>query len=525
MEDRAIRARAGNLTAALVAVAFLELLLNRLATRLFLPRSTLVGEGFGSPVARVLADSGPFLFHLTGVLAFAILIAACVGLLRRGELFPRTMRLAVVVIGLAFCALGAFAVLAGRIQAQFFVWLEISFAFMSLLVAAALLGNGTRARVKLGVALFALPGTLHVLSIVAERFGWLHASGALDVTRAGEVVLLAASAAAPLLLFPRSGGERAWRVPLAAAAVAALLFTLVLATRYDLVQATGLYGLRLEIPHLDSPLGAGYVLALFGWVFAAVQLLSDRGGMRLAGYGLLLLGIAGYQLASPVELGLSLVGLLALSVGQLRAGSASAPRGVPVGRAEWRAYVGRLATALGDGSGPEDAPPEAVVVEDGDLEVSRIRAHRRGQPLAMRLVRRRSVLVELDVTIGQAGRGGPDASIERHRSWLARSPAERVRLPRSKTGDDVFDRRFSVHGQAPLADSELRRRLARNQGDGVVSVWRGAAARYVVSSTASAEEALPPFFGNVDGEPAVTSVVDVVDTLADLLDASSPASA
>jgi hypothetical protein len=163
-------------------------------------------------------------------------------------------------------------------------------------------------------------------------------------------------------------------------------------------------------------------------------------------------------------------------------------------------------------------------VEEGDLEVSRIRAHRHGQPIAIRLMRRRAALVELDATIGQPGHGGPDASVERHRSWLARSPAERVRLPRAKTGDATFDRKFSVHGQAPLSNSELRRRLARHQGDGVVSVWHGSAARYFLSSP-TPEEAPPPFQGKIDDDTAVSSVVDIVEVLFDLVDASAPASA
>src|SRR5262249_31236932 len=97
-EERVTGTPAGNLTAALVTVAFLELLLNRLATRLFLPGSSIAGERLGSPAARVLIDTGPFLFHLTGVLAFLVLLAAFAGLLRRGELFPRTTRVAVTII-------------------------------------------------------------------------------------------------------------------------------------------------------------------------------------------------------------------------------------------------------------------------------------------------------------------------------------------------------------------------------------------------------------------------------------------
>jgi len=78
-----------NLTAALVLVAAMELVVNRLANRLFLPRSLVTGASAGATVlARAVSDSGPFLFHLTGVLAVLIFAMALGGLLRRRELFP-----------------------------------------------------------------------------------------------------------------------------------------------------------------------------------------------------------------------------------------------------------------------------------------------------------------------------------------------------------------------------------------------------------------------------------------------------
>jgi hypothetical protein len=521
MRTAATRARSGNLTAALVAFAFLELLLNRLANRLFLPQSTLSGGAASTPAAHLLSASGPLLFHLTGVLALLVLVAAMVGLLYRGELFPRPMRFTVGVIGLVFWVLAARAVLFGMIPARFFLHLQTSFAFLSLLIATAMLSTATQRRVKVGVGLFALPGVLHVLAQVGDRMGWLTgANGMVWLSRAAELTLLAATLAAPFLLPPRPARERPWRRALTAASLLTVALIVGFLTRYDLFQAALLYGLRLELPRLGSALGVAYVLAFFAWVYAAVQLLVDKGGMRLSGYGLLLLAIAGYQAASPVELSLSLLGLLALSVGELRAAPYGDPRRPLIGAAEWRAFVGRLATAAGDGSGPDDTPPEALVVEEGELEISRLHAYRRGFPVGMRLLRRRGALVELEATVGEAAHGGPDASIERHRSWLGRSPDKRVRLPRVKTGDVTFDQRFSVHGQAPL-DAELRRRLLRQQGDGIVSLWRGTAAAYHLAAPATADDGPPPFAGKIEGAEPVSAVVEVLDALADLVEASA----
>jgi hypothetical protein len=520
MSTASTRVRPGNLTASLAAFAFLELLLNRLANRLFLPQAAISGESGGSPAVRALAESGPMLFYLTGVLGLMVLLAACVGLMRRGELFPRAMRVSVSVIGLAFWTLAAHAVVFGGLPIRMSLYLEACFGFLSLLLATALLGARLKGRVRAGVLLFVLPGALHVIAHVGDRMGWFAGTAtAALIARAGELALLAACLAAPVLLPPRPAAERPWRAALATSATLTALLVVTLVWRYDLLQAALQYGVHLDLPRLGSPLGLAYVAAFATWVYATVQLFFDKGGMRLAGYGLLLLAIAGFQPTAPLELTLALVGLLALSVGELRAapyGETDQPR---VGNAEWRAFIGRLATKAGDGTSPDDARSEAVVVEEGELEVSRIRAHRRGLPVAMRLLRRGGALVELEATVGEAPQGGPDASIERHRSWLARGPELRARLPRVRTGDESFDVKLSVHGQAPLGDPSLRGRLLREAAAGVVSLWRGTAARYRVAG-ASRLDGPPPFRGDVDGDVPVGTIVAVLDTLADLVEAS-----
>ena len=199
--------------------------------------------------------------------------------------------------------------------------------------------------------------------------------------------------------------------------------------------------------------------------------------MRLAGYGLVLLALGGYEQASPVELCLSVLGLrrggrrraarAAVRRPQRPARSAS-PSGAP--------SSGRLAAGVGDGTGPEGTRPEAVVVAEGELEVSRIQTHRRGQPVTIKLMRRRGTPVELEASYGNAGHAAADASIERHRRWLARSPEHKLKLPRMKTGDPSFDQKFSVHGDgaargrgapAPPGAAAGRRRahdLARHRG-------------------------------------------------------------
>jgi hypothetical protein len=521
MSTAASRVRPGNLTASLVAFAFLELVLNRLANRLFLPHSTLIGASGGSAAARAVASSGPLLFHLTSVLGLIVLLAALVGLLRRGELFPRPMRISVTVIGISFWMLAANAVVFGGLSARLALYLEASFGFLSVLLAAALLGAPLRGRVKAGVLLFVLPGAFHVMAHVGDRMGWFAATSSAEiVARVGEVMLLVACVGAPFLLSPRPASERPWRAALVASAFLTGALVVALVVSFDLLQATFLYGVRLDVPRVGSLLGLAYVAAFAGWTYATTQLLLDKGGMRLAGYGLLLLAIAGYQPSTPLEVELALLGLLALSVGELRAVPYGDPGRPRIDNAAWRAFIGRLATGAGDGTSPDDARSEAVFVEEGELEVTRIRAHRRGLPVAMRLMRRRGALVELEATVGDTPRAGPDASIERHRSWLSRGPDQRVRLPRTKTGDETFDGKLSVHGRAPLGEAALRGRVGRAAAAGVVSLWLGAAARYHVSGP-SRLDGPSPFRGEVDGEAPVGTIVAVLDTLADLVEASA----
>ena len=532
------RARSGNLTALLVVVAVLEFVINRLAGRLFFPRPALTSGGSGSNTTHAVSVAGPFLFQLTAFLALAVMVAAFAGLFRRGELYPRAMRFSTIVIALIFAAISGWAMVSGHILPQHFLYLEICFAFLAVLTAVAFALAKAPARLKVGVATFALPGALHALGVVfaSLRGGEGHglaaavrrglSQGGPALVRAGEIALLLAGMLAPLLLPPRPFRERRWQVPMGVAAALTAGFVFALVGRFDLMQASALYGLRLELPPLASAEGVAHVFAFFGWMFATIELIADRGGMRLVGYGLVLLALGGYEQASPVELCLSVLGLVAIAVGGLRAlpyTDKSVPR---VGADEWRAFVKRLAEGVGDGTDPKDTRPDAVIVAEGELEVSRIQTYRRGQPVTIKLLRKRGTPVELDASYGNAGHAAADASIERHRRWLARSPEQKLKLPRVKTGDPSFDQKFSVHGAAPLADAELRRRLERQQGDGVLTIWKGSAARYryQLSHPGNGGEPAPAAFaGQVEGAAPVQSIVEIVDMLADIVDASMPA--
>jgi hypothetical protein len=524
MESAMRRPGVFNLTAALAVVAVLELFVNRLFGRLFMPGAISSGRsGFNS--GRALEASGSFLFQLTAVLALAVLVAAFWGLLRRGELYPRAVRFSVVIITLFFTVFAAHALVRGQMPPRHFLFLEIGFAFLAILTVFALSGSRVPLRVKVGVALFALPGILRAFAIVLSGRG--AGSGgaryAVLLAGAGEGALVLAAIVAPFTLVPRPWKQRRWLLPLAISAALTTVLVVAIAWRFDLVHESALYALRIDLPRLASLTGVGHVLAFAGWSFAAVELIRHKGGLRLAAYGLILLALGGYETGSPVELSLSLLGLVALALGELRAAPGKETSQPRVATPEWRAFVGRLLTAATDNTAPDNSRPEAVWVDDGDIEIDRIRTHRRGYPLLIKLRRRRGVAIELDAVVGTPKHDQPDASVERHRRWLARSPEHRLKLVRSRTGDDTFDRKFSVHGQAPLADEQLRHRIARQQGDGVITIWNATAARYHLLLPNADVETLPVFAGKVEGAAPVDTIVDIVDTLVDLVEAA-PAS-
>jgi hypothetical protein len=525
------RARAGNLTAALALVALLELLLNRLANRLFLPRALVAGVGGSSLGARLLGQAGPFLFHLTSVLALLLFVAAFAGLLRRRELYPRALRFTTTIVAAVFAAPAGLAILIGAQQPPFlFHAATISYGFLTLLTLAAFLGTRAGWRAKIGVGLFTLPGILHVAALVLERLGWGAGGFVGNLAWWGESCLLLAAASAPLTLPPAPVRDRAWIVPGALAAGLTAIFAVALGSHHDLLQAAALFGLRLEVPELTTVMGVAYVVATFGWTLAATQLLAESGGARLAGYGVVLIAIAGHEIGATPELTVALLGVMALAVGELRAsaGADGAEAGGSVRATDWRTYVGRVATAATDGSGPPGTPPEAVVVDDDEMEVSRVRGHRRGRPVSLRFLRRRGQVVEFEISVGEPGHQEPQATIERRRGWLARAQAPRAPLPPSKTGDPAFDQEFSVRGQAPLSSEALRQQVMR-QGAGVLSLWRGGAARYQAyrNGRSDGEPIDPPFTPAFGAAPPVNAhtdqVVAMLDTLIDLVETGAAA--
>jgi len=508
----------GNLTAALVVVAALEMVVNR-----------LLGHLFATPTCQSVASclalrAGPFLLYLTGVLALIVLGGGIVGHLLRGELFPRGMRITIGALSMVFLILLAASLLAGQAPARYETHLQTSFGVVTAMVALAFLtststARGPRPRARIGLTLFVLPPLLHVASFVASRAGWWRGwwLSADALSLAGETALLLAAVSSPALLLPV---PRAWSrlaPALALAAGVGTFFFVASVGRPDLIQAIGLYSVHLELPRGSSLLGVAYTAALVGYTVTLVSLLLTPGPARLSGLGLALLGLGGYQTASPVELALTLAGIVTLATGLSRMEPAA--RAPALSADGWRSLMESIAARVS--STPVGVGAGVVEISGGEepgSDTATVRATRGGRPVELVVRRNQGVVETLAVLVGVRPDGAPDATIEAHETWLSRPPAERPSAPRHKTGDLAFDRKWGVYGKATLADSALRRRWLRHMS-GTVRLWSGSAAENLVT-TARADGASSGF---APAATALLAVADVVDALGTLLETEEPA--
>ena len=505
----------GNLTAALVVVAALEMTVNR-----------LLGHLFATPTCQSILGclalrAGPFLLYLTGVLALIVVGGGIVGHLLRGELFPRGMRITIGALSMVFLILLAASLLSGQAPARYETHLQTSFGFVTAMVTLAFLtSRSARPRGRIGLTLLVLPPLLHVASFVASRAGWWRTSWASPDTLSltGEIVLLLAAITSPALLLPSPLGWGRLAPALALAAGVGTFFFVASVGRPDLVQAIGLYSVHLELPRASSLLGLAYTAALVGYTVTLVSLLLTPGPARLSGLGLALLGLGGYQTASPVELALTLGGIVTLATGlsrstpTTRSPAALSPDG-------WRSLLESIAARVS--SAPVGIGPDLVEITGSDVpgtDTATVRATRGGRPVELVVRRNQGVVEALAILIGMRPDGPPDATIEAHETWLSRPPAERPSASRHKTGDLAFDRKWGVYGKATLADAALRRRWLRHM-NGTVRLWLGSAAENEVT-TARADGANSGF---APAATALLAVTDVVDALGALLETEEPA--
>jgi hypothetical protein len=299
-----------NLTALLALAALADLVLFRVASRILLPSHD------GTRTERWLMAAGLFAANFASILGLVLVVIALIAALGGNRIFPRGMRITVSTIGLFFCVLAAMGML-WNLAPQLAVHLRVSHAFLTLFLAVGIWAGRNRWRFKVGTTLFALPIVIQAFVIFAMRMDWSHvASG--QMARLAHATSLTALLTAPLFLTTAPWS----RLRVLGATTAGLLlaagFAAALVLRFDLTQAALYYGLHIELGGIASTaerIYAGALVAAYASLGAGIAAnLLGGGRSRLVGWGLLLIGVAGAEIASPKAALFTLCGLLALVV-------------------------------------------------------------------------------------------------------------------------------------------------------------------------------------------------------------------
>lgn len=477
----------------LVAVLCIALALDLALRRLLWP---LVRSDLLLP-AGALRDGLDFgaLFAANAATVLAIPMA-CWGLGRLLVLrtvIPRGAKAAVGALAVAFMPLLTLA--AWRpLPSVLGIYLHASFTCLFVLVMLGGLVLRGNLRARLGMLTLALPSALNLPWVIAEINGG-HGHGALISSSAralglgAEMAALAAAFASVALLLPRRPRVL---VPSLAAGVLVAAAAWICTHDWELGRHLASSGLGFDLPL--RPVGVAlYLAALGAWIFTSTSLVSTPGPPRLRGYGLLLIGLAGFRLDAPAQYASAMVGMLCLVESIAReAPSATATL------AEWGALVRRIALVLGS--------PEVEMAGLAGYETARVRAIRDGVPIEIALGREAGTLACAELAIGHAPseEAPPIALARRGAPKLGRTRGDEV-----ATGDRSFDEAFRIFDARQLTDrdrvldDDLRPRLVHSI-DGWLAVWPSAGVRYRTRNVA------------LLGDPVKDQLPALVDLLFDL---------
>jgi hypothetical protein len=303
-----------NLTALLALSALLELVFYRVVSAIFLP-----GQN-GTPAEQWAASAALFVSNFSGILALLLTVVGLGHALRSDQIFPRSMRITVSTVGIFFAGLAGLGVL-WMLAPRYHVHMRISHGFLVFFLALGVWHGARPWRSKLAITLFAIPIVLQAAALFAHRMTWSRLDPA-QLVRVGHAIALAAMTATPVLVAPWPWRKARMAVTVATGTIVAAALAAATVLRFDLMQAVAYYGLHIDLTGLGSSaerLYAGALIAAFACLGAAtVACLIEKGESRLAGWALLLLGVAGMEIASPKPALFTLCGLLALAAATIQ---------------------------------------------------------------------------------------------------------------------------------------------------------------------------------------------------------------
>ena len=300
-----------NVTALLALLAVADLVLYRTITPIFLPSQPT------GIVPRLVIHLASFCSHLAGVLGILVVALALARLLREELVFSRGMRITVSTIGLFFLSIAGLGLLSVLVSPRYQTHMRISHAFLVLFILMGSWRNRQPLRSRIGITLLGVPMILQVVALFLAQSADSRVDPVL-LAGYGRTGLLLFLAVSPMVVLPHPIPRRSLLAGMAASAFTMGVLVAAKLVRFDVLQVTAYYGLRLDLTGMK---GAGeqwmvsFVIVAYGCLaFAIAASLAKKGPSRLAGWGLLLVGASGLELNAPKLAIVSLGGLLALAV-------------------------------------------------------------------------------------------------------------------------------------------------------------------------------------------------------------------
>jgi hypothetical protein len=460
------------LVAVLAAVALAELAVNRLFGHL-VPLDPFAGRGFWR---RALTDTRLFLYELVAILSAMMLGSALARIASGGDRYRVGARVSFTLVGAIVVFLSALGAVA-ELPPDLFFHLHMSFAFLALLITMSIVAARTQARVRLGAVLLFLPIALHFAARFTRRISPVPelTSTPLELEAIAQATLAAAAVVSVPCFASRRHGVR---LGLALAAIFVGATAVLVRLDWETASRVAGYGFGLVLPMASWALVV-YLLALGAFVFTVTTLLSSPGAERLRGYGLLLYGIAGFDLEAPFQMTLAALAMLAIAESVVRSG------GVPMSREAFENILRRGAAAVG-------APK---LIMSGATGYESVRLHSQpgngSLPVALSLSRSAGHISVVDVVVGETQPRDPPFTVERRDAGRL---GPRADGPAIETGDAAFDHSFATRDRrglnAALLDDATRARLGA-LCTGWIGVWPQRGVHYRARTVAGGEDALP----------------------------------
>jgi hypothetical protein len=474
----------------LVVSVFLELLLHRIGTHLLVTASTR-----DELPQRIVERGGLFFFYFTGFLALGLFTWGTVVIIRDRNLLRLPDRMSFTFLAALFLPLAAAGLLFGLPKAVA-PHLNTTFGFLLLVLVVGFVRKPAPLRAKLGVLYLCAPLLLHVFWLLTQQIPSLAPSGShselpTQLFEIGEHLVVVGAFAVFLFFAPLPRRATLFSpIPVTLAALVTAGVALFIRYQYpDAVQAA-YHGLRLNIPPPSLEV-LMHLSALFSFVLTVCALLARPDPERSAAFGLLLVGLSGFQLELPHQLLLTLLGMVVLMRGAMEAGHAEHAAGrdgpqrdcadgaVPPTSAGWSTYLSRLAAA----SAKPGGAGEAVQLQHGGRQIAHLRGRREGLSFALRIVHRGGLVEELEATVGEPPRESAPIALHRRRGSRGRRVTRWAQGPRVRLGAPDLDRELVLRDStgtaaAVLSDGEMQANLLLLV-HGWLGLWPGAGVRYV----------------------------------------------